>query len=282
MGVRKNILSTILLAGLSLGTPSKSFSPSSPQIKKRIKKEKLELKSPVNIGQISSLYGKRGRKFHYGLDIAIPFNDIKKYGRPDILSADEGIINSIGTKGGYGNFISIKHNDSLNTFYAHLKNIFVKKGDTVYSQQQIGKMGNTGRSRGTHLHFEVKINGKQKNPSNYLKQPTKIDDIIGTKMNHLPEIKIYPKEEKFYSLQIAASTTPLSEKEIQLLEKKYQNKTQESIMQVNGKKYFKYSIKRTKNQEEIKSLEKILEKKYKQNFAVLTHEKNKITGANWN
>lgn len=99
---------------------------------------------------------------HNGLDIA------NKIGTP-IYAADAGTIEIAGwNSGGYGNQIVIDHGGGKQTRYAHLSSFGVKVGDTVDKGQYIGGMGSTGRSTGSHLHFEVIIDGKRYNPLNYV------------------------------------------------------------------------------------------------------------------
>ena len=113
-------------------------------------------------GKISSRYGMRRGKMHRGLDIA------SRTGT-DIKAADGGKVVFTGYKGSYGNLIEINHENGYKTRYAHNSKILVKTGDRVYKGQVIGKMGSTGRSTGSHLHFEVLVNNKNKNPSNFVK-----------------------------------------------------------------------------------------------------------------
>ena len=99
---------------------------------------------------------------HHGLDIG------NKTGTP-IYAADAGTIETVGWGRGYGYQIVINHGGGKKTRYAHLSKFFVKKGDTVSKGQTIASMGSTGWSTGSHLHFEVIINGKKYNPLNYIK-----------------------------------------------------------------------------------------------------------------
>ena len=100
---------------------------------------------------------------HTGLDIA------NKIGTT-IYAADSGKVVSAGwNRGGYGNFIVLDHGGGKLTRYAHLSKFYVKAGDRVTKGQAIGAMGSTGRSTGSHLHFELRINGVFYNPLNYVR-----------------------------------------------------------------------------------------------------------------
>jgi murein DD-endopeptidase MepM/ murein hydrolase activator NlpD len=99
---------------------------------------------------------------HYAVDIA------NKIGTP-IYAADSGTIEYVGWGKGYGNQILINHGGGKKTRYAHLSKAFVKSGQEVSKGQNIGAMGSTGWSTGSHLHFEVIINGAKYNPLNYIK-----------------------------------------------------------------------------------------------------------------
>lgn len=121
--------------------------------------------------------------FHSGIDIAS--ND-GSYGTYIIAARDGTVIYpnsdsptncvSNGTEdpcgGGYGNYVMIEHSDGSVTVYAHMyeNSITVHYGDQVSQGQVIGKMGSSGRSTGAHLHFEVRVNGKQVNPLNFISE----------------------------------------------------------------------------------------------------------------
>ena len=85
------------------------------------------------------------------------------------LAANDGtvIFAQYGWNGAYGNLVKIRHSNGLVTVYAHLKDIHVREGQTVSRGQQIGTVGNSGRSTGPHLHFEVQRNGVRVNPADY-------------------------------------------------------------------------------------------------------------------
>lgn len=101
--------------------------------------------------------------YHMAFDIANP-------GAPGIAAAGDGVVITAGYMAfGYGNYVVIDNGDHLSTLYGHLTEYYVKAGDRVTRGQIIGKMGSTGRSTGTHLHFEVRYNGVPVDPRPYLK-----------------------------------------------------------------------------------------------------------------
>lgn len=112
--------------------------------------------------KVSSHFGKRGRRNHDGIDIPAP------KGTP-IVSVDNGVVvySNNGIRG-YGNMIVIAHSDEIFTVYAHNRTNKVDKGDRVKKGQQIAEVGNTGRSTGPHLHFEIRVKNKARNPARFL------------------------------------------------------------------------------------------------------------------
>ncbi|WP_323799297.1 M23 family metallopeptidase [Parasphingorhabdus sp.] len=122
---------------------------------------------PSSTGMISSSYGYRrdpftgGSAMHSGMDFKGPL------GQP-ILAAAGGRITHAGWKSGYGKCVEITHGNGLMTRYAHLSKIGVATGQKIEQGVQLGAMGSTGRSTGTHLHFEVRLNGRAINPRPFL------------------------------------------------------------------------------------------------------------------
>ncbi|MHB8260848.1 MAG: peptidoglycan DD-metalloendopeptidase family protein [Bacteroidia bacterium] len=104
-------------------------------------------------GTITSVFGWRHRRPHYGTDIGLHTGDT-------VVSAFDGKVRIARFMGGYGNVVIIRHNNGLETVYAHLSKILVQPEETVVSGTQIGLGGNTGHSYGSHLHFEVRYLGK--------------------------------------------------------------------------------------------------------------------------
>lgn len=113
-------------------------------------------------------------RFHEGMDFSAAI------GTPVYATAD-GIVKSAGWESGYGNSIDIDHSYNYLTRYAHLSEINVKAGQTVHRGDLIGKVGNTGKSTGSHLHYEVRFKGQPQNPVNFYFMdltPAEYDDMI--------------------------------------------------------------------------------------------------------
>ncbi len=118
-------------------------------------------------GWVTSDFGQRldpftaDRVMHAGLDIAAP------HGK-EVVSPSSGTVVFAGLEGGYGNVIVLDHGYGIKTRYAHLSKILVKAGDRIKRGSMIGAVGNTGRSSGPHLHYEVRVNGVPQNPRKFI------------------------------------------------------------------------------------------------------------------
>lgn len=113
-------------------------------------------------GRLSSRYGLRDRVHHDGIDIKAP------PGTP-IRAAEAGrVIHSDNALAGYGNLIILKHPGNVSTVYAHNRRNLVKVGDFVQKGQVIGEVGRTGRATTHHLHFEVRRDGRPRDPLQFL------------------------------------------------------------------------------------------------------------------
>ncbi len=129
----------------------------------RIAVSKLPLAMPVKSAfRFSSHYGARWGRQHQGIDMAAPV------GTP-VFATGDGVVVFAGWQRGYGNLIKIKHELGTETRYAHLSKIRVKQGQRVSRNTLIGDIGNTGRSTGPHLHYEVRVDGKAVNPMSFIK-----------------------------------------------------------------------------------------------------------------
>ena len=129
----------------------------------RIAAEKAPFAMPVKgTFRFTSGYGPRWGEMHRGTDFAA------KSGAPIYATAD-GVVTRAEWGSGYGRVVYVKHAFGIETRYAHMAKIRVKKGQRVSRGQRIGDMGNSGRSTGIHLHYEVRVNGKDVNPMIYIK-----------------------------------------------------------------------------------------------------------------
>ena len=121
---------------------------------------KCDYHHPV-IGHITSNFGQRGSRYHYGIDIKLETGD-------SVHNAFEGTVRIAKKSYTYGNVVVVRHNNGLETLYAHLDNISVKPGEAIEAGDLIGYGGNTGRSSGSHLHFEVRFKGEAINPNDLI------------------------------------------------------------------------------------------------------------------
>ena len=103
----------------------------------------------------------RGTEFHEGIDMRAPFN-------AGILAAEDGVVTFSGWMGGYGNTIIIDHGGGISTLYAHNTANIARVGQFVTRGEQIARAGSTGHSTGSHLHFEVRVNGRHQDPAPFL------------------------------------------------------------------------------------------------------------------
>jgi murein DD-endopeptidase MepM/ murein hydrolase activator NlpD len=122
---------------------------------------------PTTKGWLSSFYGERNDPFtgkpawHAGIDFAGSEGD-------DVIATAAGVVSWVGKRSGYGLLIEINHGDGMVTRYGHNKVAEVNKGDVVKKGQLISRMGNSGRSTGAHVHYEVIKNGRPTNPTFYV------------------------------------------------------------------------------------------------------------------
>ena len=136
-------------------------------LKQSVFKDTLPNASPVNAPFNSSSYGWRVdpflgvRAFHEGLDFSA---DV---GQP-IKATAAGIVVAAEITPEYGNIVRISHGSGLETRYAHASKLLVKEGDRIKKNQVIALVGNTGRSTGPHLHYEIRMNGESLDPRKYL------------------------------------------------------------------------------------------------------------------
>lgn len=126
--------------------------------------------SPVTQGYISSSYGRRIDPFsgeqawHQGIDFATGREGI------EIQTVAAGVVTFAGERSGYGLMVKVNHGNGYETLYAHDKEVLVQPGDIVKKGQIIALSGNSGRSTGPHLHFEVHKNGRVVDPASYIRR----------------------------------------------------------------------------------------------------------------
>ena len=129
----------------------------------RIAAEKAPFSIPVKSNfRYTSGFGPRWGRMHNGTDFAGPI------GTP-IYSTADGVVTHASWSSGYGRLIKIRHDFGIETRYAHLNAMDVSVGQRVSRGQRIGAMGNSGRSTGPHLHYEVRVNGNPVNPMTYIR-----------------------------------------------------------------------------------------------------------------
>ena len=127
---------------------------------------------PTESHRITSHFGIRGVRFHHGIDIGIKYGDT-------IRTPFAGVIRYKNyQRGGYGNYIIIRHNNGLETIMAHLSRTLASIGDTLKAGDIVGLGGSTGRSTGPHLHLEFRLLGNSFNPEKIIDfQTTKIKNV---------------------------------------------------------------------------------------------------------
>lgn len=131
-------------------------------LKSSSKSDNLSFIKPVK-GPMTSDFGPRKAPMpgastnHQGIDFDGETGD-------PVVSSESGIVSHAGTRGSFGNLVIVDHGSGYETYYAHLDSINVSPGETVQKGQIVGALGSTGRSTGSHLHFEVRLNGKPIKP----------------------------------------------------------------------------------------------------------------------
>ena len=139
--------------------PSSGFSTSRSTINKKVNLG-ISFVKPAT-GVVTSRFGARWGSTHTGTDLGAPTGT-------SIKAAASGTVLFSGWKGTLGKLVVINHGNGVQTYYAHCSSLLVSAGDTVSAGQLIAKVGNTGRSTGPHLHFEIRLNGSALNPQSYI------------------------------------------------------------------------------------------------------------------
>ncbi|MGN0497386.1 MAG: peptidoglycan DD-metalloendopeptidase family protein [Lachnospiraceae bacterium] len=131
------------------------------QVVRRGTKSRPTYMYPMSTWNVTSNFGYRWGRLHGGTDVGVPIGTTVRASR-------SGQVTTAGWVGGYGNCVMIDHGDGVMTVYGHLSQVLVSVGQYVDQGQQIALSGNTGRSTGPHLHFEVRVNGSPTDATPYL------------------------------------------------------------------------------------------------------------------
>lgn len=143
----ENIQSAMLYAGTEINTQREIT-------EEQARRPKVVIPA---IGTFTSPFAERWGSFHSGIDIA------NSAGTP-IVAATDGVVVASGPAQGFGNWIRIKDDEGTITTYGHMETLDVREGERVVAGQKIAGMGSLGFSTGTHLHFEVEVNGQKIDP----------------------------------------------------------------------------------------------------------------------
>ncbi|WP_420961814.1 M23 family metallopeptidase [Brucella sp. IR073] len=137
----------------------------------------LPLANPAPGMPVTSLFGVRRDPligtpaFHAGIDF-------RAQSGQQVKATAAGIVTKARRNGGYGNMVEIDHGNGFSSRYAHLSRVLVRENQRVAFGEAIGEAGNTGRSTGTHLHYEIRRNGTAINPANFLKTGRQIEQLL--------------------------------------------------------------------------------------------------------
>lgn len=129
----------------------------------RIAADKLPFAMPLhNAFRYSSPFGYRWGRLHAGVDMAVSMHT-------PVYAPADGVVTFAGVQRGYGNVVKIRHEFGVSTVYGHLSKIRVNKGQNISQGDRIADSGNTGRSTGPHLHYEIRVGGKPVDPMTFIK-----------------------------------------------------------------------------------------------------------------
>jgi len=158
------------------------------------------------LGRITSEFGERGARYHYGIDV-------KLYKGQPVQVAFEGVVRIAQYSSTYGNVVVVRHNNGLETLYAHLSARKVRPGDHVEAGHVIGLGGNTGRSTGSHLHFECRYKGEPINPSDLINWETGelLVDQLALSAEHFEYLK-EARSKKYYRIRSGDTLSGIARK----------------------------------------------------------------------
>ena len=183
------------------------FSTFNDTLSLRLILDSCQFVSPY-VGRVSSAYGWRHHRPHYGVDIKLQSGD-------PVKSMFEGVVRISRYSSSYGNVVVIRHQNGLETLYAHLSELLVEEGEVVDVGMLVGFGGNTGRSTGSHLHFEVRYLGEPLDPSHLFDID---DDLFELKSEQVEltaaafALSIEAKKQRFHRVRRGESLWSLSRK----------------------------------------------------------------------
>jgi len=183
-------------------------------------------------GKVTCPFGQCRRYFHYGVDIDLNTGDA-------VSAAFDGKVRVAKLNSSYGNVVIIRHSNGLETYYAHLSKLLVKSGDAVMAGQIIGLGGNTGYSRGSHLHFEVRYLGQPINPNDLISftdEKLTSDTLYVSKKSFIYNRNLYSKKNDIHSINNYASKNNNSMKDAgKLVGNEYVVKQGDSLSAIAGR-----------------------------------------------
>ncbi|HKL40549.1 MAG TPA: M23 family metallopeptidase [Cryomorphaceae bacterium] len=146
-------------------------------------------------GRKTSDFGYRRYRYHYGVDI-------KLYQGEEVKSAFEGVVRIAQYDGDYGKVVVVRHHNGLETLYAHLSKLNVKEGDKVEAGDVVGLGGSTGRSTGSHLHFEARYKGEPIDPNALIEWETGYlcHDTLAVNQEHF-EYLVEVRKRKYHKIR---------------------------------------------------------------------------------
>jgi murein DD-endopeptidase MepM/ murein hydrolase activator NlpD len=157
-------------------------------------------------GEVTSDFGPRKYRYHYGIDIKLETGDT-------VFAAFDGVVRIAKYSKTYGNVVLIRHFNGLETLYAHLSKIDVEIGQEVVTGQSLGLGGNTGRSTGSHLHFEVRYKGEPINPHSIIdfKDGKLKADMLALNKSHFTYLKEI-KAVKYHTVKKGETLSSIAKK----------------------------------------------------------------------
>jgi murein DD-endopeptidase MepM/ murein hydrolase activator NlpD len=163
------------------GEQSSKLAPTQADLMRRVTALSEALRAlPIGYpseGDVTSHFGyrlspfSRRASFHEGMDISLDRGG-------DVLATGDGVVSAVKYDGAYGWVVDITHSSNVETRYAHLSKTLVRVGQSVKRGHRIALSGNTGRSTGPHLHYEVRINGRARNPKAFAMLPEKLATVL--------------------------------------------------------------------------------------------------------